>query len=245
MVSLITGHVETPLTVRVGDIANSVHLHGSYSRAPFDGWADDITQPGQYKDYYYPNRQNARTLWYHDHAVDHTAENAYYGQAGFYILSDSQEDDLHLPAGKYDLPLALAAKRYNADGTLWDPEANGEKVSVFGDVIHMNGVPWPFHQVEPRKYRMRFLNTGISRSYQLSFESSDAVGKQIPFTVFASDAGLMLNPVQTNDLYISVAERWEVIFDFTKYAGKNITLKNARKVAADEDYAATDQVMRT
>jgi len=29
----------------------SVHLHGSYSRAPFDGWAEDTTKNGQYKDY--------------------------------------------------------------------------------------------------------------------------------------------------------------------------------------------------
>jgi bilirubin oxidase len=29
----------------------SVHLHGSYSRAPFDGWAEDVTKKGQYKDY--------------------------------------------------------------------------------------------------------------------------------------------------------------------------------------------------
>jgi hypothetical protein len=43
------------------------------ARAPFDGWAEDTTEPGQYKDYYYPNGQNARTLWYHDHAIDHTA----------------------------------------------------------------------------------------------------------------------------------------------------------------------------
>lgn len=51
------------------DKENSVHLHGSYSRAPFDGWAEDLTQPGQFKDYYYPNQQAARTLWYHDHAM--------------------------------------------------------------------------------------------------------------------------------------------------------------------------------
>jgi bilirubin oxidase len=42
--------------------ATSVHLHGSYSRAPFDGWAEDTTDVGSYKDYYYPNGQNARTL---------------------------------------------------------------------------------------------------------------------------------------------------------------------------------------
>jgi bilirubin oxidase len=29
----------------------SVHLHGSYSRTPFDGWAEDTTKKGQYKDY--------------------------------------------------------------------------------------------------------------------------------------------------------------------------------------------------
>ena len=50
-------------------IENSVHLHGSPSRAPFDGWAEDVTQPGQYKDYYYPNFQSARLLWYHDHGM--------------------------------------------------------------------------------------------------------------------------------------------------------------------------------
>ena len=181
-------------------------------------------------------------MWYHDHAVHHTAENAYFGQAGFYILHDGTEDILNLPKGKYDLPLALSSKQYNSDGTLFDPK--DETDSLFGDVIHVNGQPWPYHNVEPRKYRLRFLNTGISRSYQLYFESSDAAGKQIPFTVFASDTGLLLNPVQTNDLYISDAERWEVIFDFSAYAGKNVTLRNSRKVAADDDYAATDQVMR-
>lgn len=52
-----------------GENANSVHLHGSYSRAPFDGWAEDVTEKREFKDYYYPNMQSARSLWYHDHAV--------------------------------------------------------------------------------------------------------------------------------------------------------------------------------
>jgi FtsP/CotA-like multicopper oxidase with cupredoxin domain len=43
----------------------SVHVHGQYNRAPFDGWAADYAYPGQYKDYHYPNAQNARTIWYH------------------------------------------------------------------------------------------------------------------------------------------------------------------------------------
>lgn len=55
-------------------IPNSVHLHGSYSRAAFDGWAEDVTEPGEFKDYYYPNQQSARLLWYHDHAVHEVSQ---------------------------------------------------------------------------------------------------------------------------------------------------------------------------
>ncbi|KAF2025219.1 hypothetical protein EK21DRAFT_104106 [Setomelanomma holmii] len=218
----------------------SVHLHGSYSRAAFDGWAEDVTKPGQYKDYYYPNSQSARTLWYHDHAIHHTAENAYFGQAGFYILHDPAEDGLGLPKGKYDLPLALNAKQYNADGTLFDPK--DETTSLWGDVIHVNGQPWPYHPVEPRKYHLRFLDTSISRAFKLTFV--DDSGKTIPFQVIGSDTGLLTKPVSSDNLEISMAERCEVLFDFKGYEGKNVTLKNARDVQHDEDYNSTNEVMR-
>ncbi|KAJ4345843.1 uncharacterized protein N0V89_011978 [Didymosphaeria variabile] len=226
--------------VNHGEMDISVHLHGSYSRAPFDGWAEDVTKKNQYKDYYYPNRQAARTLWYHDHAIHHTAENAYFGMAGFYILHDPEEDKINLPAGDYDLPLSLAAKQYNSDGTLFSPA--DETVSLYGDVIHVNGQPWPYKKVEPRKYRLRFLDTSISRAFKLTFE--DLKAKKLPFDVIASDAGLLTKPVQSDNLEISMAERWEVVIDFSQYKGQNVTLKNARDVQADEDYNSTDKVMQ-
>ncbi|ORY04865.1 Cupredoxin [Clohesyomyces aquaticus] len=227
-----------------GDRSSSIHLHGSYSRAPFDGYADDITPIDGYKDYYYPNAQNGRMLWYHDHAVDHTAENAYYGQAGVYILRDSYERGLGLPNGKYDVPLALSGKYYNPDGTLWDPEANGETTSVYGDVIHVNGAPWPYFDVEPRKYRFRLLNSGISRTYRLYMEDDTKPGTRLTFTVIGADTGLLEKSVPTQDLYMSVAERWEIIMDFTNYANKKITLKNEKGVGADSDFDGTDRVMQ-
>jgi bilirubin oxidase len=42
----------------------------------------------------YPNTQNGRTLWYHDHAVHHTAENTFFGQAGFYLIRDPIEQNM-------------------------------------------------------------------------------------------------------------------------------------------------------
>ena len=41
-----------------------------------------------------------------------------------------------------------------------------------------------------------------------------------------------------------MAERWEIVVDFSTYSGKNVTMKNARDVQADEDYNSTDKVMR-
>jgi bilirubin oxidase len=68
------------------DRPTSMHLHGSSSRAPFDGWAEDITSPGEFKDYYYPNGHSARTLWYHDHAVNISAVNVNSGLASFTLF---------------------------------------------------------------------------------------------------------------------------------------------------------------
>ncbi|KAL2121670.1 hypothetical protein VTJ04DRAFT_2125 [Mycothermus thermophilus] len=224
--------------------ATSVHLHGSYSRAPWDGWAEDLTEPGEFKDYYYPNSQSARLMWYHDHAVDHTAENAYFGLAGAWIIHDSVEDSLGLPSGygQYDIPLILTSKQYKNNGQLFSPA--GEDDSLFGDVIHVNGQPWPYFNVEPRKYRLRFLDASVSRTYLLYFRRESGSSSKIPFQVIASDAGLLEEPVTADELYISMAERYEVVFDFAPFAGQNILLRNTDDVGADDDYLHTNKVMK-
>jgi bilirubin oxidase len=133
----------------------------------------------------------------------------------------------------------LSSKQYNADGTLFSPA--GETDSLWGDVIHVNGQPWPFHKVEPRKYRLRFLDASISRAFKLTFEESN---KKIPFQVIGADTGLLTRPVTSDNLEISMAERWEIVVDFSAYAGKNVTVKNGRDVQHDEDYNSTDKVMQ-
>ena len=69
----------------------SVHLHGSPSLPQFDGYASDITYPGQYKDYHYPNNHEAATHWYHDHGVHHTArEHRTWAWPGMYHIHDDR-----------------------------------------------------------------------------------------------------------------------------------------------------------
>ncbi|KAK1761332.1 Cupredoxin [Echria macrotheca] len=227
---------------------NSVHLHGSYSRAPFDGWAEDTTQPGQFKDYYYPNRQSGRMMWYHDHAVHSTAENAYRGQAGVYLVDDPVEDAaVNLPSGyaKFDIPLVLSAKQYQGDGSLFSTV--GETISLWGDVVHVNGQPWPFLAVQPRKYRFRFLNAAVSRTFSLYFVDVADVNYKLRFQVVGSDSGLLERPVWTSSMDISMAERYDVVFDFSPFAGRTIELRNFAKAGGagvEDDYENTDKVMR-
>ncbi|KNG45471.1 bilirubin oxidase [Stemphylium lycopersici] len=220
---------------------SSVHVHGQYNRAPFDGWAADYSQPGQYKDYYYPNAQNARTIWYHDHSEFQTGKNVYMGLHAFYLISDEEEQRLGLPDGVHDVPLVLTSRQYAEDGSLvYDTNNN---TGLWGDVIEVNGQPWPYFRVEPRKYRFRMLDGAVSRSFVISLQQ-DGINKTIDFDVIGSDGGLFNHPVRTSEFAIAEGERYEIVVDFSNYNGKNITMFNDRGMAGNLDYAATDRIMR-
>jgi FtsP/CotA-like multicopper oxidase with cupredoxin domain len=215
--------------------ATSVHLHGSASLPQYDGYASDITNPGSWKNYYYPDFQDARTLWYHDHGVHHTAPNVFMGLAAMYRIFDPLEQSLPIPHGRYDVPLIVRDAMFDTTGQLLYND-NGHS-GVFGDVILVNGKPWPVMQVERRKYRFRILNASITRSYRWQLDSGE------PITVIGTDAGLMPVPVPVSQMRHGVAERYEVIIDFAKYPiGRRVVLKNLSN-KNDINYVNTDKVM--
>src|SRR3954451_12970479 len=184
----------------------STHLHGSASLPEYDGYASDVTQPGQWKNYRYPNIQDARTLWYHDHGVHHTAENAYMGLAAMYILHDQSERSLPIPRGDYDVPLILKDAMFDTTGALlYDDHSES---GLYGDVNLVNGVPWPVMRVERRKYRFRVLNACISRSFRLRLSTGE------PITVIGTDGGLMPAPQDVANFRCGMAERYEIVIDF-------------------------------
>lgn len=214
----------------------STHLHGSPSLPQYDGYASDLTYPGEWKDYVYPNTAEARTLWYHDHGVHHTAENVYMGLAGQYHINDDVEDALPIPKGRYDRPLMISDAKFAADGSLlWDDDDHS---SLFGDVILVNAKPWPTMRVEQRKYRFRILNCSISRGYRLALSNGQ------PLVVIATDAGLMGIAQPVGSLTIGMAERYDVVVDFAGLpVGSRIQLVN-RGVENAVDYDNTNKVMQ-
>lgn len=214
----------------------SVHLHGSDSRPEYDGWANDVTRPGFYKDYQYPDDQDARPLWYHDHAVHHTAQNAYMGCAALYWTRDELEASLPVPKGRYEIPLIIQDKIFATNGNfIYDDD--GED-NLYGDVILVNGRPWPRMRVERRKYRLRFLNASLSRGYNLALDSGE------PFHFVGHDGGFAPVPQRATSFRIGMAERYGVIVDFSKYRiGDQVVLRNL-ELDNNEDFENTDVVMR-
>ncbi len=213
----------------------STHLHGSASLPQFDGYANDITRPGEVKVYEYPDFQSARTLWYHDHAVHHTAKNVYTGLAATYQLHDSYERS-QLPQDEFDVPLVISDAMFNADGTLAFNDDNSS--GLWGDVIFVNGVAWPQMTVKRRVYRFRVLDASISRSYKLRLSNGARM------TVVATDAGMLPVPQPVTSFRQGTAERYEVLIDFTNYpAGTKIDLLNSSN-ANNVDYLNTNKVMR-
>jgi FtsP/CotA-like multicopper oxidase with cupredoxin domain len=218
----------------------STHLHGSPSKPQFDGYADDITHPGEWKDYEYENAMSARTLWYHDHGVHHTAENAYMGLAAQYQCMDPGQDTsgVVLPDvyGWNDFPLVISDKAFRADGNLLFDDRGHD--STWGDVITVNGKAWPVMKVEPRVYRFRVLNASVSRGYRLTMSDRRTMA------LVGTDAGLTTNVRYLTDFRSGMAERYEILVDFSKDApGKTVDLLNL-SLPNTREYDNTGKVMR-
>ena len=92
---------------------------------------------------------------------------------------------------------------------IWNPE-------FFGNMIMVNGNTWPFHNVEQRRYRFRFLNGCQSRFLILDF--SNIPGVEV--WQIGNEGGFLAAPVNLtadngNQLLMGLAERADIIVDFT------------------------------
>lgn len=171
------------------------------------------------RDYRYPMTQRAATLWYHDHRMDFTGPAVYRGLAGFHLVRDDAEDALGLPGGERELPLLLCDRSFAADGSLRYPALDRTlrtvpgvepdwTEGVLGDVVLVNGAPWPVHEVDAARYRLRLLNAANARRFRLALQPA------LPLVQIGSDGGLLAAPVPHTELDIAPGERFDVVVDF-------------------------------
>lgn len=206
----------------VPEVRAVVHLHGGRTPPDSDGYPETWTVPGQTQTCFYPCAQDATQLFYHDHTMGINRLNIYAGLQGFFFVRDPHEETLGLPSGKYETPLIITDRVLDTDGSLdypvsefpdkpWVPE-------VFGTAILINGKLLPFHNVEPRKYRLRIMNGSNGRFYRFS------LANKAEFQVIANDQGLLPSPVSVKRISLAPAERADIVIDFAPMAGSNVNL---------------------
>ncbi len=208
------------------------HLHGGHTAARFDGtpdqwWTADGIKGMDYvtNTFTYMNDQSATLLWYHDHTMGSTRLKPYLGLAAAYVLFDNVDtgatiNGQRVPSGygKYHLPIVLQDKQFNDDGTLFYPTQGISAIhpvwvpEFFADTPVINGKAYPYLDVQPRRYRLRFLNGSQARFYNIHFKLN---GNDLPFWIIGSEGGLLPAPVEKTTQLIAPGERFDVIADFT------------------------------
>jgi FtsP/CotA-like multicopper oxidase with cupredoxin domain len=152
----------------------------------------------------------------------------------------------------YEIPIAIQDRSFNADGSLFYPDSRAffdqflqpfipeTEISpiwnpeFFGNMIMVNGNTWPYLDVEQRRYRFRFLNGCQSRFLILDF--SNIPGVEV--WQIGNEGGFLAAPVNLtanhgNRLLMALAERADLIVDFTHVPSGNFVLGN---VGPDEPF---------
>ena len=145
----------------------------------------------------------------------------------------------------YEIPIAIQDRSFNGDGSLFYPDTRAFFDGItgpylpqtdvspiwnpefFGNTIMVNGNTWPFQTMEQRRYRIRFLNGCQSRFLILDF--SEIPGVEV--WQIGNEGGFLAAPVdltEVNDnrLLIGLAERADVVLDFTHVPVGEHVLRN-------------------
>jgi FtsP/CotA-like multicopper oxidase with cupredoxin domain len=228
----------------------TTHLHNGHTPSESDGnpvnFFNSINDPNAinphgFKDQHYPNVKAGFTdptygssgnpaealssLWYHDHHLDFTAQNVYKGMFGCYNLFDAADSGdgsgLGLPYGEFDVPIffhdALFDKNCQTVFDLFNLDG------ILGDRFLANGVIQPFLNVKKCRYRFRLYAPGPSRWWEWSLWDGNNF---FPFWQISTDGNLLPNAVQVTSCRIAVAERIDIIVDFSKFKGSRLYFVN-------------------
>jgi FtsP/CotA-like multicopper oxidase with cupredoxin domain len=226
----------------VGVPETATHLHNMHSPSESDGFPGDFVTSGNYRDNHYPMiragynaspstngdyRESLGTLWYHDHRFNFTSHNVYKGLFGFFNAFDEldtgNETDpsstaLRLPSGQFDIQLGFQDPQFDNTGQIFFNVFDTD--GHLGDKIAVNGKVQPYLDVQRRKYRFRLLDGGPSRWYQIYLSKGLPAANTtswLPMTLIANDGNLLEAPVTVDHVQLAVANRMDVVIDFSKF----------------------------
>lgn len=210
-----TGATIAPRLINGLDEPTIIHWHGLHVDWRNDGHPSYAVGGGASYDYRFAVQNRAGTYWYHPHPHKVTAQQAYRGLAGLFIVDDDDDQrlrqSLDLDLGVTDIPLVLQDRLFDARGNLvYAPGPMEQFSGVVGDVMLVNGTVNPVLEAEARVYRFRILNGSNARLYRLSIvKGSD----RLPVQLIGTDGGLLTQPRQISEMFLAPAERVDLLVD--------------------------------
>lgn len=182
------------------------HWHGMIVDHEDDGHPNQAVAHGESYDYQFTIAQRAALNWYHPHPHMHTGEQVFHGLAGAFILRDSVESALGLPAGEHEVPLIIRDATFDSAGNLkFATKSSG----YIGTEPLVNGTRNPFLAVDKGTYRFRVLNGCNARVLRIG------LGNGAQFTLIGNDGGLLEAPVQVSEITMAPGERVDLLVSFT------------------------------
>jgi blue copper oxidase len=192
------------------------HWHGLTMDTRNDGNGESLIAPGGRFDYRFTVHNRAGLYWYHPHPHGATARQAHQGLFGLLAIEDDEESALRraldLVPGETEIPLVLHEARRTAPGR-YAPRPDDLRLGWFGDVPLVNYTPCPHLDVATRRYRLRILNAANARTFRLRLRGDD--GALLPFQLLGTDGGLLEQAVRCTEVFVSPAERIDVLVDFS------------------------------
>jgi FtsP/CotA-like multicopper oxidase with cupredoxin domain len=205
-------------------------------------------------------REALGSLWYHDHKHDFTSQNVYAGLFGATPIYDEVDTGDETVAGttgirfpshsqdaasfpyEFDVPMFFHDRQFDPQGVDFFPLACLD--GAIGDKLTVNGTIQPFFKVQPRKYRIRMYNGGPSRFYWWWMRQGAAGSTYLPMTVIANCGNLLPRAVDVTSFKQGVAERFDLIIDFSKFkAGTEIFMTN--RAEQDNGRGPTGKLLAT
>jgi suppressor of ftsI/bilirubin oxidase len=190
------------------------HWHGFTMDTANDGNGETPIAPAAAFDYAFTVRNRAGLYWYHPHPHGLTAGQAARGLVGLIAVEDDEEAALRaalqLVPGVNEIPLLLHDRRA-AGG--YAPTAEDRLIGWFGDDVLINFTARPCLDAVAGRYRFRVLNASNARTYRLAFRRDN--GAPLPFLLLGTDGGLLERAQACTEVFVSPAERVDVLVDFS------------------------------
>jgi FtsP/CotA-like multicopper oxidase with cupredoxin domain len=192
----------------------SVHFHGAHIPPKMDGGPQNAFADGTTWSPTFEIKDEAKTLWYHPHALGTTAEQVVHGLAGMIIVEDDSDASAALPSeyGVDDIPLilqCLAASstgdiKYNLTGYL----SSGLTYPVLCNGTNVDATTLGFTATKTRT-RFRVLNA--SPSDIMTVQRSDGG----TLTQIATDQGYLTEATEVTSIRLVAGARAEFVLDLS------------------------------